>query len=48
VAIDLADEAVQINHRGPIASSNAGPPRRADQLIQHTVELTDMPEAERK
>ncbi len=47
IPVDLADEAVQIDHQRPIARTRASPPRPPERDIQDAVELTDVPEGER-
>jgi len=47
VAVDLADEAVDVDHQTPVAGTGPRLPRPLERLGQQPVELTDMPERER-
>jgi hypothetical protein len=47
LAVDLADEAVEIDHQRPVPGSRPGLPRARERDIKHAVELADMPERER-
>jgi hypothetical protein len=47
IAVDLADEAVQIHDQRPTARTRARLPRPRERNVQHPVELANMPERER-
>ena len=47
VAMDLADEAVDVDHQSRLAGAGARLPRSAKRLVEHAIELADMPEGER-
>ena len=47
VAVDLADEAVDIDHQRPVTRPGARGPRARERLVEHPVELPDVPEGER-
>ncbi len=47
IAVDLADETVDVDHEAIITGAGAGPPRARESLRQQPVELTDMPKGER-
>ena len=47
VAVNLADETVDIDHQAFITRAGAHPPRTSQCLCQHAVELADMAEGER-
>jgi len=47
VAVDLADEAVQIDHQRPVSGPGARVPRSGQGDVEHAVELADVPEGSR-
>jgi hypothetical protein len=47
VPVDLADRGVHVHDQRPVTRSGAGPPRAAEKLTGHLVELADMAERER-
>ena len=47
IAIDLADERIDIDDEPIVARAGARRPRALEALSQHPVELADMPERER-
>ncbi len=46
-AVDLADEAVQVDHQRPVTRPGASLPRAGERDVEHPVELADVPEGER-
>ena len=47
VAVDLADERVDVDDQPPVAGAGARRPRARERLGEHAVELADVPERER-
>jgi hypothetical protein len=47
VTVDLADEAVDVDHEAALARPRARPPRAEQRLAEDPVELADMPERKR-
>jgi hypothetical protein len=47
IAVDLADEAVDIDHQRQLTRSRAGLPRPRERHVEHVVELADMPKRAR-
>jgi hypothetical protein len=46
--VDLADEAVEIDHQRALARTRARLPRARKRDVEHAVELADMPKRERR
>src|SRR5215211_7121087 len=47
VAVDLAEEAVDVDHEAILARAGPRPPRAAKRLAEHPIELADVPERKR-